>query len=389
MNRLELRVSLIDELIVCFESEQKGKRAHFTRTMNRLEESEREEVWKALEARGHQRYELPEPNYSEASPGVKVTWTEEEWDTVSSLVWNKRREQPELSLVELCKEVMSSLPEERRRKHFTTTALEPLLTRLRARDNALLNRANEASGLSLVVEKKDMLLKDKEDLLKEKDAKLIEFARTMENQSRKISSLQAQLDVLPRKIQEETLGTLTDQEVLGHFKAKVLSLLSPEERTEGLDTEELLGGVGLPELLGHAVKEGLGLFLESRNSPSQPFQPVKLTPLVNGQVPRATPVRVANPPRVTIVGPKEGVQREIEKRLEGRAKFNFVLPVRSSNSYAFPPNQDIVVFMTRFIDHAIEEQGRVKLSGTPAKILRCKGCLSSLVRELDPLLPRE
>ena len=393
MNRLERKLSPIEELVADFEQGQqgkKGRKAQFTRKMREMSKEQQEDVWKALEARGHQRQELPPQRISSYQPKedhrTYICWTEEEWRILGESIWELRKENPTLSIMELTRRTQEKLltPDRQRSKNSLTgpEKIVPILTFLQEKDSKLLQQANERNTFAMLAEAKNKLLIESEN----RANKLTEELNRLQKQFQQVD----QLDSLFTK--DEAIGTLTDDEIVSLFKEKVLGYLTSEEKLEGIPNETILTKIPFTELVAQTVKQGLEIFLDSRNKPKQE----KLLPVPKNEnggnretaTPKFKPIPVTNPPRVTIATLLPNQQQEVETRLGGRAKFHFVYNHQPNDS-AIPPNQDYIVLMTSFISHNIQDLAKRKVEGTSTQLILIHGGITSLVRKLDSILPME
>jgi hypothetical protein len=91
-------------------------------------------------------------------------------------------------------------------------------------------------------------------------------------------------------------------------------------------------------------------------------------------------------PKVTIVGLLGNQQTLIQKKLEGRANFNFVDKNRKVNPIS--SEQDIVVLVASFISHAVFLSAKKTIENTNVKLVVHYGGTDMLVRKLDEILPQ-
>ena len=352
-------ISWIDEIIGYFLSDKPGQKKWFTRKMNQLSEEEQDEVWSALQARGHSRPD-ESPQETEDRPArVQISWEDLEWDQLADLVWRARKNDPTETLIGLVKKVMPQFPENRRRNIRVLKEIEPLQERLQKRDEAILAALEDFEIAKL---------------------RIVELEDSQKN--------------IPSR--DEVLGTLTDEEILHHYGQRVLHLYSPDEILRQYPHEVLLSNVQPAELAAHTIKVGVEMFVENQRELVIAVR--ELTATVRQQPqPRTTthgnkpPIPMPRPitgklPKVTVVGLLPNQQAKVEERLSGRANFNFVDKNRKADG--IPENQDVILLAANFISHAMQEAAKKRVSGTATKLIVHHGGVDMLVRKLDAILPQ-
>lgn len=348
-------INWLDEIIGYYLSDKSGQKKWFTRKMNQLSEDEQNEVWKALEERGHRR--PVEEETDERTPRLMIQWEETEWDQLTDIVWRARKNDPSETLIGLVKKAMSQFPEKRRRNIRVLKEIEPLQQRLQAKDEAIL-ASLEAYEL----------------------AKL------------RIEELEVHQQAAPSR--DEVLGTLTDEEILQHYGQRVLHLYSPDEILRQYSPEVLLSNVQPADLAAQAIKTGVEMFLDTQKELVGAVRQLSAT--VERQQPRTiTHGKPSMPmprpigsklPKVTVVGLLSNQQAKVEERLSGRANFNFVDKNRKADG--IPENQDVILLAANFISHAMQEAAKKRVNGTATRLIVHHGGVDMLVRKLDAILPQ-
>lgn len=349
-------INWLDEIIGYYLSDKPGQKKWFTRKMNQLSEDEQNEVWKALEERGHRR--PVEEETDERTPRLMIQWEDAEWDQLSDLVWRARKNDPTETLIGLVKKVMSQFPEKRRRNIRVLKEIEPLQQRLQKRD---------------------------EEILASLEA--YEYAKL------RIIELEQHQQAVPSR--DEVLGTLTDEEILQHYGQRVLHLYSPDDILKQYSPEVLLSNIQPADLAAQAIKTGVEMFLDTQKELVGAVR--QLTAAVRQQQPRTTThgnkpsIPMPRPigsklPKVTVVGLLANQQAKVEERLSGRANFNFVDKNRKADG--IPEGQDVILLAANFISHAMQSAAKKRVSGTTTKLVVHHGGVDMLVRKLDDILPQ-
>lgn len=294
-------ISWIDEIVAYYISDKIGQRKWFTRKMNLLSEDQQQSVWTELRERAVLRPEdrKPEPEPEKiVRTRNTVSWTDEEWDQLALMVWRARKNDPSATLIGLVKKVIFQFPERRRRTIRVLNEIKPLIERLQVID------ANSESV-----------------------ADDLEFSKLRI----------AELELIQQKIptREEVLGALTDEEILHQYGQQVLNLYSPNEILKQYSTDVLLSNVQTSDIIAHAVRSGIEMFLNSQREIVIAVQDLAATikqqsldnkTTTHGRkasipMPRPVPIKL---PKVTIVGLLSNQQIKVAEQLKGRAVFNFV-----------------------------------------------------------------
>lgn len=339
-------LSVVDELCYYFESGKATQRRWFSRKMKALSDEEQERVWQELERRGHKR-----PG-TERTSRHYIVWTDAEWDKLTEHVWTLRKNNPAEPLLDMARRALPQFPKERQRVIRAAKEIEPLIERLKQRDELAAATTAEAQRLRQQVQQ-----------LTEQAAKLISS--------------------------EEVLGTLTDAEVVERYGKRVLQIMTPDEVLCGYPVEALLSYVPNVELIAQAARVQAEA-LESQQGLAESIR--ELTAALRSR-PASTPMpqRVITAarstlPRVTVVGLLPAQQAEVESRLRGRAQFCFVDKNRTDGA-AIPDNQDVILLAANFIGHGMQELARRKV-GPQTRLVIHHGGISTIARKLDELLPR-
>lgn len=331
----------------------------FFRKLNALSTEDQERVWKIVEDKGYERYSRDEPkkpdpvpekkkNIVHQSSGERVYWDEDEWDRLADLVWSMRQKDPIPALAVMANRAVCQFPKERRRT-LTAATIGPLVERLK---------------------------KKSEDY-----RHAFDMQKTLEQRL-------AQVKDAPTK--EQIIGSLNDDEVLYHFSNRVLALLTPEERLEGLPHEVVLDSVPVSNLAGHVVTQLIDSFLSGPEQLKTAMSELGRH-INNGKpgmaIPALRPDRpVSHTPKrlkVAVFGAKANQHQALESALGDRVLFNFVDKNRRAN---LPTGQDIYVVWSRYCSHAIEEQLRSTTKHENSKIVRHFGGVTQMIGKIEELI---
>lgn len=350
----------INELVAMYASGKIGKRVWFTRRMNKLPEETQDKVWTKL---GNKGFEKPTPragiNRRPRTPRehlengeeteARIRWTEEEWDKLTDLIWTMRKNDPSPPLLQLLNRAQQQLPENRRR-NINTSKQEPLLIRLKAKDQKFLDESNEAQKL------RDKIVN---------------------------------LEQAPDK--RAILENLNDDEIDLLFKSKVLDLTTPEEIFSHFSIEHLLGGIPISKLASLTVERALGS-VDSQNQDTANLTAMvgQLLQRVNGNAnsgsKQATPVvRARRQPKVTILGMLPGQTQVVQQKLGNKADLNFVDKKRKSD--VIPDNQDIIVLWTNFMSHVLFDHAK-KAKDKGAHLIYHEGGVEKMIEKIDAALTK-
>jgi len=350
----------INELVAMYASGKTGKRVWFTRRMNKLPEETQDKVWTKL---GNKGFEKPTPRaginrkprtpreHSENGEEIeaRIRWTDEEWDKLADLIWTMRRKDPNPPLLQLINRAQMQLPEGRRR-NINTGRQEPLLVRLKQKDQAIADEAAEAGRL-----------RDRIEGLKQAPDK------------------------------QAILENLNDDEIDLLFKSKVLDLTTPEEIFSHFSMEHLLGGIPISKLAALTIERTLA----SVDGQNQDM--ANLTSLVSRLVQRigngngggskqAAPVaRARRQPKVTILGMLPGQTQVVQQKLGNKADLNFVDKKRKSD--VIPDNQDIIVLWTNFMSHVLFDHAK-KAKEKGAHLIYHEGGVEKMIEKIDAALTK-
>lgn len=365
----------IDELVSYYESGTISHKMWFSRKFNRLNAEQQEEIYKVLEGRGHQPRERKQFRPRKAPTKQRherTAWTDEEWDKLTELVWNARKNNPTETLIILSNKVMGHFSADRRKNIVTSRQIEPLVQRIKVFD---------------------------EQLAKENERLKADAAKIKEKSDQEINILKEQTGQLQQQIQQipsrdEILGTLTDQEMMSHYGQRVLDNLSPDDILRSYSSEALLSYVPVLDTISYLFRFGVSAFAESQRELVNSVK--ELTEVVKNR-PMTTPTTTSKPtmpmprpqvqrlPRISVVGLLPDQQNKVEAKLRGRAQFNFVSKNRQ-DAAAVPDNQDIVLLAANFISHGIQNGIKNRISGTNTKLVVHHGGIDLLVKKLENLL---
>lgn len=199
----------------------------------------------------------------------------------------------------------------------------------------------------------------------------------------------AQVKEAPTKAQ--IIGTLTDEEVIYHFGNRVLNLLTPEERLEGLPHEVVLDSVPISNLAGHVVTQLIDNFLSGPEQIKTAIGELGRH-INNGKAAMAIPAMRPDRPvshsptkkiKVAVFGAKANQHQALESALGDRVLFNFVDKNRRAN---LPTCQDIYIVWSRYCSHAIEEQLRSTTKHENSKIVRHFGGVTQMIGKIEELI---
>jgi hypothetical protein len=159
---------------------------------------------------------------------------------------------------------------------------------------------------------------------------------------------------------ESIIASLTDAEVLAHFKQRVFDQVAMADLVGGYEPEDILECLPIANVVGFAVRslmenfgdgltghlEKITCLLEGLNKPQLPTNG-------SGAVPKShTGFRDGGvrKPKVTVIGMKPNQINETRRKLGEKAVFNFVDKNRSTDY--IPEGTDIVGVMANFVSHA-------------------------------------
>lgn len=338
------RMSWLDELIHYYESDKQGHKAYFKKLYNKLSDAEKETVNQFLTARGHNL--TTEEN--KASRNF-VFWTNEEWDALTDLVWKARKNNPSRTIVQLCNDVMSSFPEDRRRTIRLTSDIKPLIKKIKIKDE-------EFSDYTVL--------------------------------QKRLQETEATLEKVPTK--KEILDALTDEEVVETFGTRVLHALTPDEILRHYSPEMLLSYVPMPLTLNHLMTSFWESYQQSHVSLLSAIRELIVITKENQQRPVAAqphrPLTTPRLPKVTVVGLLPNQQTIVENALKNKARLTFVDKNRKADKDAIQDNQDIIVLAANFISHSMYDLAKRKVLGTTTNLITHHGGISNLVQKVEMAL---
>jgi len=381
----------LEKIVDYYFDENPAKRQWFIRNLQKRTDQEKKKIWEAVLARKNKKHpkktkkvkrpELvqisnsvapefvlefvmeqpiaPEPDCDEQQ---SVVWTDEEWERLTILVWHARKNDPSENLVGLVNKVMSEFPNDRRQTIHSSNEVDPLIEKLKAHDQKILNTVQDLEDAKIHIE-------------------------LLEEERKNVPS------------RDQILSSLTNEEVSHNFRQRVLDQCSPEDIVKQFPVDVLFSNIQFSEIVSYVMKESIEMVSASQN---QILDAVKeLTSTIkqiqfqqNIQAKPSAPLLPSMPmprpitrlPKVTIVGLKSDQYQEIERRLSSRANFNFVDKNRHAN--IVPSGHDIVVLATAFISHADQACVKKSVEGTSTKLIYHHGGVNKLVRELDMQLSK-
>jgi hypothetical protein len=350
-----LRTSWLDEFVQLFESRSNW----FRRKMRNLSEQDQQTVFAELQSRGHKIDSLDfewDPIPSENGTGAsKIIWTDEEWDKLTDIVWGLRKNAPEDSIPDLCKRAMPQFPENRRRNIAAVKAVQPLIERLKAKDNNLLTIKQE--------------LDNTRELLKTKST--------------------------PAMTREELLKTITDDDILTHFKQRILQLVTPDETLSLFPTETILANIPLPLILSHLIVTGADVFSQTQRGLTETVlelaEVVRQQGALQQQIRSQLSIPSATAPKptavkITVVGLLSIQQQELSRAFNGKVAFRFVDKNRKPEPSAIPDGQDVIILAANFISHAMQDAAKIKASGTKTRIVVVHGAVSAIRAKVQEIV---
>lgn len=384
----------LGKIVDYYFDENPRKRQWFIRNVRKRTDQEKKKIWKAVLARKNKTSSkkskktkspesvqiansvdaefvleflldqpfVPEPDCDEQQL-ITIVWSDEEWDCLMLLVWHARKNDPSETLVGLVNKVMPEFPNDRRQTIHSSNEVEPLIEKLKAHDQKILDIVQDLEDAKIHIE-------------------------LLEEDRKKIPS------------RDEVLNSLTNEEVSDNFRQRVLDQCSPEDIVKQFPADILFSNIQFSEIVSYVMKESIEMVSASQN---QILDAVKELTSTIKQIQFQQNVLQAKPsmppmpsmpmprpmsrlPKVTIVGLKSDQYQEIEKRLSSRANFNFVDKNRHAD--IVPSGHDLVVLATAFISHADQACVKKSIEGTSTKLIYHHGGVNKLVRELDMQLSK-
>ncbi|REJ65654.1 MAG: hypothetical protein DWQ31_17085 [Planctomycetota bacterium] len=240
-----------------------------------------------------------------------VRWTDEEWDEVAAAAHDKRITHPTKPLswcvMEGQKEV---LPEERRRKHWQQSMVEPIAQRFRRIDKERRKLANDWPSIQ----------------------QKLQDARHLPTRDKLISDL---VD-----------GGLTDEEVLVYFGERVLTQMTPSEVCAEFSPMEILSLIATPELAGCAVQRVVeDLFQREVKLTQRIIQQV--VPAGDGQNGRHGKAAERPKPRIVLLGLIPDQIERVSRQFGDLANLTFVNKSRLRDD-SIPQRADHVLVWGNF-----------------------------------------
>lgn len=347
MNRLAQRSNWVEEIVGLLASGDPGQKRWFSRRVKELTDGDRTTVLLAAQERyGDLPYlrQFTETETEAPNDDTQVFWSDAEHARLAALIWEQRRKHPGTSLVKLANRVMPQLPTDRRKEVKSRVELKPLLEHLQRLDQ---NAADDAACAT--------------DLRKQLD------------------DVTAQLKAKPDRA--EVIGTMTDQEVMEHFKERVLGTMSPEDVVRHYGIDALLAGFDVPDLIGLMAKTCAAEFL----SMSSGFAalPAVLQRLSEAGAPTAvhvngSPQATRRKIKVAIVGLVAAQQHTVRQQVSvNDYQLSFYDNDHAANWQ--PGSHDMTVVVARFVSRRMLE--RVANSGVAHVVHR--GGLRGLINRFQ------
>lgn len=263
-----------------------------------------------------------------------IIWTDEEWNALTTQVWLMRKNNPGDSLVSIINRAQQQFPKERRRFVKTVQTVQKILTLLKAYDEKLAHESTEYHKVK--------------------------------------HSTRSPLTI------EEVAEAATDEEILLHFRKRVVGLLSLPDLLDIFDTEDLLSIFPLSRIVGYVTAE----LFEAVQSNGRTETVTYVQPPANGP-PVMSPVAVKRQrlQKLCIVGLLPN-QVNIVKSKVGRLADLYFYSTGKAESTDLPYTMDYYILMKKFIQH-INQNSVQKIDKN--KLVLIDGGLTKLMERIRVL----
>jgi hypothetical protein len=270
-----------------------------------------------------------EGSTEEVSRRKIIRWTDEEWDQLAQLVWRMRKNDPGATLVSLSQRAIEQFPRARQRDITSSQQLKPLLNRLSEIDESM------STSVRQIIPRLQEEIKD-----------------LREN----------------RHTREELIQTMTDDEILHHFKGRVLELTPASQIIQQMDPDKILEQLSLERITKYTVKkltEKTEEKTESYSNNSEASIEISEEKQESEQL-----------KRIFVMGLLDEQASRIEKQFKDKLDIQ-CLPKKI---HSIPESGDAYVLATGFISH--KDQNRLKGKIHSDKIYFANGGLTSIKRIL-------
>lgn len=293
-----LPISLFDELYGLIKSENPYKIGHFKRRMRELPEEQRKEIWGKLQDRGVNQFDISAKDIISTAD----KFTEDEWNLLAKTVWEIRKNDPTVRLIDATNTAMDSLPKERRLVLHNGNQLKIIYDKLTEIDTNYRKNSEEYEALS--------------DLSKEIKSK------------------------------EEILRDLNYQDLVS-LKKRVLDICNPDELLEFIPKESVLETVSVPEIMSCLYNRTLEHMEDvvSKNT-AELLESIRVR---ESHVEKKLNVKM---PRILIVGLLGDQQRIIQQKLNKE----FIVKFQDKNNQSIQGEQDLTLIFANFVSHSLTNQ---------------------------------
>ena len=307
----------VDQLVARYLNKHGRVNAQFTRQMREAPIEVRDAVWKKIRDAGLDT--LPDAEAAKAAatlkPAAKSPLADEDWDLLAESALSSLCRHPGKSLVVVANGFIKQFPREKQRR-LSAVSIKPLVDRLAAR---LADQEQTASALAAA----------NEELLARSTA--------------------------PDRA--EILSSLSDDEVLHRYGARVLAMVTPADVLAHVPDDVLVANLPTPLLVGQAVQRSFESFTETLATLTGTLAAMqreierKAQPAVNSawkQPALAVPPKV---PRVAIVGALPEQFQRLVGEFQGRAQLKFVDRAHNGDTL---PACEYVLMWTAFVSHSLQ-----------------------------------
>lgn len=365
-------LSIIDELYRLATAQNAVSRSWYGRKLRLLPPEQHKQILELLKEKGVDppaNYVAPiveeVPLEEETGPKRKmVTWSSEEWDALAQTAWKIRKNSPTESLIGILKKAQCEFPEERRRSIYNSVDAKPLINRMIAIDQKLMDKKEEADKLR---EEIDRLKAENEEL-----TKLLSIQETP-------------YDIINR---------LSEEEILNSFFDKVIQLSNPSKVLSCFTPSVILDHLTIADIIGHLVSIGWRALETSQNNQthlnsilSNLVETIKKpSPTLPTEYINSIPPPKDRLPKITVGGLLPNQCNALEKEFSGKATFHFIDKNRKANE-AFPNKQDLII-LARFVDHALSGVAKSKAHSQGIGYIQTHGGVDTISEEIRKYLKK-
>jgi len=367
----------VDKLVKMYVGPSGRVNPWFTRKMNDEPPEVRDAVWKHIRDEGldkkrdaiHTRFavdkdEVVDEKNENGRAARNVFWTDEEWDKLAEFVHRARRKNPVKSIGTHIKNAMAQFPEDRRR-NLSTSSIDPLLDRLKAKDEEL------QSALELVPR-----LQDKITHLEQRPDKATILKDLTDDEIR-------------IHLRDRIVEALDDEWVMRLFKQQVIENLSPDDILASYDLDDLMACTPTSAIVGYAVTRIMEQFETGASGMQEALMAIASLTDTN----RARPSPVSKPvqpgkkaqirkPRIAILGMKPNQTRIVEQQVNGHADIIFMPKDMKANSVK-QTVADIFILWGSFCSHQDQVHVKARAKQLGAKFVLHHGGMARFLEKIN------